>query len=411
MVAAEPDDDQQRLDGCVTVGGISIRTLCYWDVCYLLVTGAAIAAVAFQDGASSGEKLGAALLLTAMYAWYRMVGHRTLQACTDSVPWRRWSTWLVGTLVLFGCAVTLVGSASWATPAVVSQTFWLVPLWPASAAAVAVCFAPVIRELVAGETATEVLRELGTSAVVFSVMSVVIGVVITKIFEHNDEQARLIASLEASRAEVARLSHEAGMSAERDRLAREIHDTLAQGFTSIVTLTQAAESELDTHPELARRHLELATVTARENLAEARALVAALTPTALGTGSLEAALHRHADRFAEETGIRTACHTDDMLPALGTPATVVLLRAAQEALANVRKHARASAVSVRLTASETSVLLTVSDNGTGFDPATCGRLGGFGLPGMRSRVEEVGGCLRISSAPGAGATVELEVPA
>ena len=114
--------------------------------------------------------------------------------------------------------------------------------------------------------------------------------------EQSRERGQLIERLEASRAEVARLSHETGVAAERARLAGEIHDTLAQGFTSIITLLQAVD------PGLSDERLALAVRTAKENLAEARALVAALSPSALASGSLPDSVRRQASRFAEETG-------------------------------------------------------------------------------------------------------------
>ncbi|MBK1785418.1 sensor histidine kinase [Prauserella sp. ASG 168] len=311
-------------------------------------------------------------------------------------------------LALFLGAIAFVGDAAWVTPALISQAFWLLPSRLAAPTVVALSFAPVLRDaLLSRDDLGTVVSNLGPSATLFCALGLLLGYFIAKLGEHIDRQAELIASLEASRAEVARLSHEAGTSAERDRLAREIHDTLAQGFTSIVALTQAAESELDTDPPTARRHLALATTTARENLAEARAMVNALTPSALDAGSLADAVRRQAYRFAEETGTATTCEIE-ALPKLRTAAEVVLLRATQEALANVRKHARATAVTVRLSVVDTEARLEVTDDGAGFvvDAAT-----GFGLHGMRSRAEEAGGTLDIHSGPGEGTTVSLEVPA
>ena len=162
---------------------------------------------------------------------------------------------------------------------------------------------------------------------------------------HRGEPGRadLIERLAASRAEVSRLSHEAGTAAERERLAREIHDTLAQGFTSIVALTQAIESEMDTDPTAARRHLELAARTARENLDEARSMVAALPPSALASGTLADALRRQVERLTAESGSKPpagrgpagAAHGGGGGPAPG----------AQEALHNARRHAHATTVS------------------------------------------------------------------
>ncbi|WP_410595405.1 sensor histidine kinase [Amycolatopsis sp. lyj-23] len=252
--------------------------------------------------------------------------------------------------------------------------------------------------------ALHILLPMTAILVVFGVLS---GKFILHVVEESRGRAELIAKLEASQAEVARLSREAGTATERERLAREIHDTLAQGFTSIVTLAQAIESELDTDPAAARRHAELAARTARDNLTEARAMVAALAPADLAAGSLVDAVRRQADRLADSSDVAVRYEVDGPLPALGMAGEVVLLRGAQEALNNVRRHAAASAVSVRLSAVDGSVRLSVRDDGAGFDPdhAT-----GFGLRGMRSRAEQVGGRLSVRSGP-SGTELTLEVPA
>jgi signal transduction histidine kinase len=252
--------------------------------------------------------------------------------------------------------------------------------------------------------ALHILLPMTAILVVFGILS---GKFILHVIEESRGRADLIDRLEASQAEVARLSREAGTAAERERLAREIHDTLAQGFTSIVTLAEAIESELDTDPAAARRHVELAARTARENLAEARTMVAALAPADLASGSLVDAVRRQAGRLADETGVAVEYEVDGALPAIGMAGEVVLLRGAQEALTNVRRHAAASSVSVRLSVVDDLVRLSVRDDGTGFDP---GSVSGFGLRGMRSRAEQVGGRLSVRSGP-RGTELTLEVPA
>lgn len=252
--------------------------------------------------------------------------------------------------------------------------------------------------------ALHILLPMTAILVVFGILS---GKFILHVIEESRARADLIDRLEASQAEVARLSREAGTAAERERLAREIHDTLAQGFTSIVTLAEAIESELDTDPAAARRHVELAARTARENLAEARTMVAALAPADLASGSLVDAVRRQADRLADETGVSVRYEVDDALPAIGMAGEVVLLRGAQEALNNVRRHAAASTVSVRLSVVDDAVRLSVRDDGAGFDPDG---VSGFGLRGMRSRAEQVGGTLSVRSGP-SGTELTLEVPA
>src|SRR5690606_25870001 len=138
-----------------------------------------------------------------------------------------------------------------------------------------------------------------------------------------------------------------GMVAERERLAREGHDTLAQGYTSIVVLAQTAAAALPGDPGAVADRLAGIEEVARENLAEARAMVAAFAPVALDSVTLVEALQRLAERFGRETGTVTRVDTTALggaLPALSRAEEIVLLRGAQEALANVRRHASATAV-------------------------------------------------------------------
>ena len=231
-----------------------------------------------------------------------------------------------------------------------------------------------------------------------------IGGFFVEMLNDNDRRGALIRELEAAREELDRVHHEAGVREERDRLAREIHDTLAQGFTSLLMLIQAADATLDTDPATTRERLDLAARTARENLAEARALIGG-DPTA-GL-PLDAALQRAAARIGEELGLAASVDISGTPRTLSANVQVVTLRIAQEALANVRKHAQASAVTVRLAYGAERVTLTVQDDGVGM-PETPGT--GFGLRSMRERVEQVGGVLTITSAPDAGTRVEAELP-
>jgi signal transduction histidine kinase len=233
-----------------------------------------------------------------------------------------------------------------------------------------------------------------------------IGVFFGEMLNDNDRRGALIRELETTRAELERAHHEAGVREERERLAREIHDTLAQGFTSLLMLIQAAEATLDTDPGTTRERLDLAARTARENLAEARALIGG-DPTA-GL-PLDAALQRAAARIGEELGMATTVDIGGNPRTLTATVQVVTLRVAQEALANVRKHAKAASVTLWLTYGADGLTLTVEDDGVGM-PASSGRQGGFGMRSMRDRVELVGGELTITSAPGAGTRVEAEVP-
>jgi signal transduction histidine kinase len=234
-------------------------------------------------------------------------------------------------------------------------------------------------------------------------VSVLINLATHQIAAQSEERARLIEQLEAGRAAIGELSRQAGVAAERERLAAEIHDTLAQGFTSILTLVQAAATERDR--DRVDGYLDLAARTARENLGEARALVGSLTPPAMRAGSLVDAMRRQASRLTDECGIKAEFAAED-LPPVPTPVEVVLLRSAQEALANVRRHSGARTARISIGGTGNRVLLTVTDDGIGFDPAA--GTDGFGLRGMRNRVEQIGGTLTVDSGP-KGTTVCVEV--
>lgn len=206
---------------------------------------------------------------------------------------------------------------------------------------------------------------------------------------------------------------------ERQRLAHEIHDTLAQGFTSIamsISAAQLAEPRTFSDSAPAHRHLESARHTARESLAEARRLVWALRPESLDRHSLPEALDSLAEEWSQETGVEAQVTITGMPRRLLPEAEAALLRIAQEVLSNTRKHANASRTMLTLSYMDDQVVLDVSDDGLGFDPAAPKRkmhpqdTGGFGLVAIRERTDQFGGRLLIESAPGNGTTIAVELP-
>ena len=239
--------------------------------------------------------------------------------------------------------------------------------------------------------------------------SLALGVWISRVLHESAERASLIAQLEATRSELAAAEHERGVLAERERLAQEVHDTLAQGYTSIVVLSQTAATLVAADPDAARERLGVIEEVARDNLAEARAVVAAFRPVGLDGSTLVEALRRLAERFARETGLEVRVDTQalDGVSRLRTDEEVVLLRGAQEALTNVRRHAGASAVVLRLARVGGQVSVHVEDDGVGFDPAA---VSVSGLAGLRGRVAQVGGEVDVASAPGSGTRVTVRVP-
>ncbi|MET7393288.1 sensor histidine kinase [Dactylosporangium sp. NPDC005572] len=373
----------------------------HWDAFYVVAVGSVVGFLLSDPG--PGSPAATVLLLVAL-GWYAAYGRAGMFGPVGEA--RRW-TFVAVLGVLFLTAVWLDHTSSFALFGYGPMVFMTLTIRPAVAVVATLDLLPIGIALLRDGTTAKVHGLLPVTLLGLA-FAVLIGTYVDRLTKQNEERAAMIAELSASRAEVARLSREAGVAGERARLAAEIHDTLAQGFTSIVALAQAAESQLSTDPAAAARRLDLVVRTARDNLAEARTLVAALAPADLHASGLAAAVRRQVDRLAEETGIGTELHLADGSDTVPTAAQVVVLRALQEALTNVRRHAAARTVTVRLDLPPGALTLTVADDGRGFDPAGGA---GFGLPGMRARAEQVGGSLAVDSAPGRGTTLRLEVPA
>jgi signal transduction histidine kinase len=248
------------------------------------------------------------------------------------------------------------------------------------------------------------------------VFVVVLACVVTFLSQLASEQSRkrkemvdqLAATMEENAGLHAQLliqAREAGVLDERQRMAREIHDTLAQGFTGIITQLQAAEQSDDW-----RVHVGTAARLARENLTEARRSVHALRPPQLENAGLPEALAEVVDGWVDAEGVHVELTTTGTARSMHTELEVALLRTAQEALANVAKHARASRVGLTLSYMEDLVTLDVRDDGIGFDPGVV-KSDGYGLMTMRHRMSRLAGALEVESEPGAGTAVSASVPA
>ncbi|MEV2276138.1 sensor histidine kinase [Nocardiopsis sp. NPDC049922] len=378
-----------------------------WDAYFTgAITVVAVVAVLTGDG---WRGWASAALLGGAIAWYLLAGRRLFHpwAPEDVYGSLRTVPFLLGLVVLLAPAYLLNPTATFSMFAVAPAVFMTGGAWLGTAAISALLTAPVLAGVGLGTLTWD------EAAVDLLVLSVIVAFSLwftrwfERVVEQSHERAELIEALRTSREESTRLSEEAGALAERERLARELHDTLAQGLTSIIALSQAVESELDTDPALARRHLALMRETASENLAEARAIVTARQPVQLENETLEAALSRITERFGRETAVSARLGVDGAPAALPGAHQVCLLRTTQEALANVRRHARAERIEVRLSFAPESVELTVADDGRGFTP---GGSGGHGLAGMRVRADALGGLVEVESAPGAGTTVRLVLP-
>lgn len=249
-----------------------------------------------------------------------------------------------------------------------------------------------------GLTANSIAVSLVIEGVSF-VFACAMGVWISRISTLSEERRRLIDELTAAQEQLAVLHRDAGATGERERLARELHDTIAQSLTGQVLLAQRARRELAAGaPNDAT--LELLESASRDALTETRTLVAAGARVELAGGGLVEALQQLAARFERESGVTVG--VTSTLPAgleLARDAEVVLLRCAQEGLANVRKHAGAHGVRVLLGAADGYAVVEVVDDGRGFDPASAPS--GFGLSGLRDRLGLVGGELSLDGTAGA----------
>jgi signal transduction histidine kinase len=359
-----------------------------WDAFYLTVFAAVLAIMLVS---TPGSTLAAACALGALFPWYLFMG-RPLWTGGPASPVRA-AVYAVGLFALFGVAQSQNPNAWFLAFAIAPQFFSFLGARLAMVLGIAINF--LAASLV-------VYRYPSAAPVAFSVaaagggFSLFYSGWISRIITQSAERAEIIDQLEVTRAELAAAQHEAGRLAERTRLAADIHDTLAQGFTSILMLLQAAQADLAGSHPVAGRQLDLA---------EARALVADLAPASLAGSTLPDALRR----LSGEPGVDARFETSGTPRPLPMATEVVLLRVCQEALANVRKHAGAKSACVRLGYDSSAVVLQVSDDGSGFDPGQVS--GGYGLRGMRTRVTEAGGTLTVRSSPGAGTCVSARVPA
>ncbi|MFD3890205.1 sensor histidine kinase [Streptomyces microflavus] len=383
------------------------RPLRPWDGYFAVVWAVTVVLVLGAAEPSWRLRVVAAALVGLTLPWYLWAGRPALLDDTAAgTPGRRY---VHGAVLLFLPAAVLVGETQLVTFALAPQCFTLLRLGTALRVLGVLGAVPyagwvLVWRPPAGEAGFRLLLAVATFA-----FAAFLGRWTIRIIDQSRERAALIAELEAGREEIARLSAAHGALAERERMSREIHDTLAQGFTSLLMLAQAVESELDHDPPRARRHVALMARTARENLAEARSLVADGSPADLAGVSLADALRRLTGRHTAQTGAPVRLRVSGTARPLPTAHEVVALRACQEALANTRKHAgNAVTVAVLLDYAPDALTLSVRDEGQGFDPGAPHE--GYGLAGLQARAEEAGGVASVRSAPGSGTSVTVRLP-
>ncbi|WP_083451474.1 sensor histidine kinase [Leucobacter celer] len=392
------------------------RPLLWWDL-GVAATVAVMGVIGYLDvvlDEDPGSLLDLATtlgVLALLVVWYLCLGRSALRRAVCEEPARPSDLVYLSVLVLIVGAATAILPSYATLQALAYPMIWTIiaryrdaVIWSAVLAlAVGAGFLLAFERhgVLAG------FGEASAIVVLSFTFAVVMGTWISRIFAQGERYRALAEQLRASQAEVAALSEQAGAGRERDRLSRELHDTLTQTLAGLVMLSEQAQRALDSgDAERARDRLSRVGEAAREAVGEARALVATTQP--LGDGGLEAAIERVAARLSADAGLRVECALDTV--SLDREHQVVLLRAAQEGLANARKHARASRVLLTLTApAEGGVVLLVEDDGVGPDPERM-RLGGFGLSGLAERVREVGGEVRFGEAGAGGARLEVRLP-
>jgi signal transduction histidine kinase len=346
------------------------------------------------DGRSAAVRLALAATISGWYAYWFVVRRDRSPA---HLPY------LLGAAALWAVLAAIDPALLWVGAAALIPYCMRRALWAAAAFVVLGVAWLVQRYLTDGELTLATV--LGCALVVLA--AVTISAYIATLDREGQRRQHLLDQLAAAQAELAAAERQAGIFAERQRLARDIHDTLTQGFASISMLLDAALADLPPDGPVTRR-VSQAMRTARENLAESRRLVQTLRPLQLDDVRLPDALRMLTSRLHEETGITTDTVVTGHPIALDPTVETELLRVAQEALTNVRRHAAADQVSVTISYLDDAVVLDINDDGAGFD--TNKPHAGFGLAAMRQRVDGLGGTLTIESKPGEGTTVAVTVP-
>ncbi|MFB4290628.1 sensor histidine kinase [Nonomuraea sp. ATR24] len=314
----------------------------------------------------------------------------------------------VGVLVRIDSAFTVAGLGAFV------QAFAVLPGWKAYAGVAATAAV-----LVGARPEPRPAGEMIFSFLLAVLVASTVGLFIQTISEQNRQRQAMIARLRELAEENASLqarfltrAREAGVLGERQRMAREIHDTIAQGLTAILTQLEVVDDLVAGVPA-ARARIATVRALARDSLDEARRSVRAMRPAPLEEARLAAAVEDVAAAWSRASGVPAPVEVTGEARPLHAEVEATLLRVAQEALANVARHARAGRVAVTLSYMEDVVVLDVRDDGAGFDPGAVepSAAGGFGLMGMRQRVARLAGEFAVESAPGQGTGISATVPA
>jgi signal transduction histidine kinase len=365
-----------------------------------VLVAALVALVVVRVLVADSPRTGPALALTAAFAVLYLLGARVrlVRASRRAAVGAVWITVLT---VAWISLLVLVPDAAY----LVFPLFFLyLHTLPRAAGPIAVVVATLVAVVALGLHGGFTLGGV-IGPLVGAGVALLIGLGYRALARESAEREALLAELIATRDLLAATEREQGVLTERARLAREIHDTVAQGLSSIQMLLHAAEAADGDRPGL--DHIRLARATAADGLADTRRFIRELAPPSLDAG-LGAALGRLSAQWRRE-GLRIDVAVPPLEQPLPMDVQTALLRIAQGAVANVAQHADASVVEIGLAVTATNATLTVRDDGAGFDPARAaadaGASDSFGLRAMAQRVEQLGGALDVDSAPGRGTTI------
>lgn len=352
-----------------------------------------IAALNANEGETDWRSVG---MTSALGATYALLFVLVVRRASPESP---------AAYVSVGLTILTVAGMTAVVPSSAVLQFWAFPfLWsalpsrqraiPASLVLATAVFAGFA--VSTGDDEGWLITSLLTEGISFGV-SVVMGLWISSVYAYGVERERLLAELTTAQDELVVLHRDAGVTSERERLSRELHDTLAQTLTAAVLLVQRARRELADGGPVGET-LDLVEESVREGLGETRLLVAGNAPVELAGGGIAAALETLAARFRREAGVEVAVDVRLRAP-LERETETALLRCAQEGFGNIRKHAGARRVSVVLTDDARGAELRVRNDGRGFDPDAGAT--GFGLSGLRARLRLIGGTLELDGTDGA----------
>lgn len=379
-------------------------------IVFAVIAGALIISGLVVPGFSWTERLGIVGSIGFLIAWFWFFGRWDVVSSDLHAV-----VYLVGNLIAICIAISI-----WDTAGILLfAAYWLAFAYLYTVPAIVYALALTVSIQVAYGNAG-MFTDSGSSMLAGVVLLLVItgfsGLMAKYIESFQKESERnkhLLAQLQATQASLAEREREAGVEQERQRVAGEIHDTIAQEFTSIITNLRAAMQMENLDQPNARRHITLSLEAANQGLTDSRAMLATMQPDVLRGRSLIDALREIAADARSTSTTAIDINVDGHPSPLARSVETILVRSLQESLRNIRKHAQAMQVDVTLTWLEDEVLLDITDDGIGFDAdATQPNEAGYhmGLATMQARIESAGGTFVLESSPGDGTSVTISFP-